>query len=314
MESKRIVNFYFYNIFEVDEQLNKDLADFTTIFDELEESYKDMQKENDNREVSEKEEDQMDSLKTIAYRDEHIRLIKVQKNENGYYHLTFERLHHVIPNVSKILGASKKLDLEPDEYIGHQITVLYDPFKFTIMLQRNISSLSPNGVETFLNNLYIEKYNEDKHIELSLVIDKHKKKSIHHASEYRDIFVRVTKESSKDLFKRMWPHHRMINLDYLEFKIKAKKSINKNNDTEYIKEEIAHEIIESYKESSDVDKLLVKAKIDDSDKVTLVDVLNQKLQRQIEFTKNDRYELNTNKVYEQMERVYREDAVHKLPN
>lgn len=38
--------------------------------------------------------------------------------------------------------------------------------------------------------------------------------------------VRVTRESSKDLFKRLFKReHRELNIDYFEFKIKAKNVI-----------------------------------------------------------------------------------------
>ncbi|EJG0137489.1 hypothetical protein C3E49_RS05735, partial [Staphylococcus pseudintermedius] len=39
MESKRIVNFYFYNVFEVDEQLDKKVASLSDLFDELYNQY-----------------------------------------------------------------------------------------------------------------------------------------------------------------------------------------------------------------------------------------------------------------------------------
>ncbi|WP_239710368.1 MULTISPECIES: hypothetical protein [unclassified Mammaliicoccus] len=37
---KRIVNFYFYHVFEVDEQLNKRLAELNDLLDDLYNSYR----------------------------------------------------------------------------------------------------------------------------------------------------------------------------------------------------------------------------------------------------------------------------------
>ncbi|EJY4042460.1 hypothetical protein OGC84_002443, partial [Staphylococcus pseudintermedius] len=140
--------------------------------------------------------------------------------------------------------------------------------------------------------------------------DSRKQQQVHNAEEYRDIFVRVTKESSEELFKRLISSkNRDINIDYFEFKIKAKKE----ND-EYISKEIAQELIEHYEKSKDIEKLLVNAKINEMDRVSLVDVLSQKLKRQIEFTKNDRSELNTDEVFFRMVDLYRNDVVHVLPN
>ncbi|MCI2848324.1 DUF6731 family protein [Staphylococcus hominis] len=324
MESKRIVNFYFYNVFEVDEQLNREKAELSELFDELYNIYNSdnnigNKKSNiinedelseENTVKNQEDSDKLQHIKRMAYKDEVIRLINVFKDENDYYQLTFERLDHIIPNVSKLLGESKQLDLEEDEYIGHQITVLYDEVKHAFMIQRNISSLSPNAVESFINYLYKNKYDNNKHIEFSLITDDRKTEAIHHAEEYRDIFVRVTRESSKDLLKRIVSEdYRDINIDYFEFKIKAKKVKD-----EYISRQIAHDLIEEYENSKDIEKLLVNAKIDETDRVSLVDVLNQKLKRQIEFTKNDRSELNTDEVFYRMVDVYRNDVVLGLPN
>ena len=216
----------------------------------------------------------------------------------------------MIPNVSKVLGESKQLELEEDEYIGHQITVLYDEFHHVFMIQRNISSLSPSAVESFINTLFIEKYGDSKRIEFSLILDNKKQQDVHNAEEYRDMTVRVTRESSKELFKRLFNEKsRDLNIDYFEFKIKAKK----HND-EYIANDIAQKLIRQYENSEDIEKLTVKAKISDQDNVSLVDVLNQKLSRQVEFTKNDRSELNTDEVFARMVDLYRNDVVHVLPN
>lgn len=309
MESKRVVNFYFYNVFEVDEQLNENSASLSELLDELYNQYNDSDINKLEKDELNKD-DELKHIERMAYKDETIRLIRIFKNENDYYQLTLERLDHIIPNVSKLLGESKQLDLEEDEYIGHQITVLYDDRKHTFMIQRNINSLSPNAVESFVNKLYKDKYGNDKHIEFSLIKDSRKQQEVHNAEEYRDIFVRVTKESSEELFKRLISSkNRDINIDYFEFKIKAKKE----ND-EYISKEIAKELIEEYEKSEDIEKLLVNAKINELDRVSLVDVLSQKLKRQIEFTKNDRSELNTDEVFARMVDLYRNDVVHVLPN
>lgn len=92
------------------------------------------------------------------------------------------------------------------------------------------------------------------------------------------------------------------------------KSKQKKENDEYISKEIAQELIEHYEKSKDIEKLLVNAKINEMDRVSLVDVLSQKLKRQIEFTKNDRSELNTDEVFFRMVDLYRNDVVHVLPN
>ncbi|PTJ26716.1 DUF6731 family protein [Staphylococcus simulans] len=302
MESIRIVNFYFYNVFEVDEQSHKKLANLTELFTELYDNY--------NSDSTNEENANLDHIKTMNYNDEVIRLVEIFKNENDYFQLTFERLHHLIPNVSKVLGESKQLELEEDEYIGHQITVLYDDFHHVFMIQRNISSLSPSAVESFINTLFKDKYKDSNHIEFSLILDNRKQRQIHNAEEYRDMTIRVSRESSKELFKRLISEeNRELNIDYFEFKIKAKK-----NNNEYIARDIAQTLIEQYENNADIEKLTVKAKISDEDNVSLVDVLNQKLLRQVEFTRNDRAELNTNEVFARMRDIYRDDVVHVLPN
>lgn len=54
-----------------------------------------------------------------------------------------------------IYGESIDVDLEENEYIGHEVSILYDPFHHTMLIQRNISSLSPSGIERFLIVFYL---------------------------------------------------------------------------------------------------------------------------------------------------------------
>lgn len=75
-------------------------------------------------------------------------------DEMKYYFLHFVRLGDNIPSKGKLNGKVEPLELADDEFIGNEITALYDENQHILMLQRNRASLGPSGVEFYLNQLW----------------------------------------------------------------------------------------------------------------------------------------------------------------
>lgn len=94
--------------------------------------------------------------RTYKYYDEEARLDKINYNANkDYWYLNFVRLRQTkIPVKAKKNEEAQPLALGFDEYIGEDLTAIYDCENNILVLQRNRDSLSVHGIEEYLNNLY----------------------------------------------------------------------------------------------------------------------------------------------------------------
>ncbi len=94
--------------------------------------------------------------RTYQYHDEKARLDKVNYTKlYNYWYLNFVRLRQTkIPVKAKRTEEAKPIELENDEYIGEDVTAVYDCENNILALQRNRDSLGVTGLELYLNNLY----------------------------------------------------------------------------------------------------------------------------------------------------------------
>ena len=75
--------------------------------------------------------------------------------ENEYWYMNFLRLRQTkIPSKAKKDAIAEPIRLAIDEYIGEDVTALYDIKNHIIALQRNRDSLSSTGIEQYLNSIY----------------------------------------------------------------------------------------------------------------------------------------------------------------
>ncbi|WP_269318482.1 DUF6731 family protein [Exiguobacterium sp. KJ 601] len=76
---------------------------------------------------------------------------------NNYHLLLFSRLKKShFTKKGKLDSPLEDFDLEDDDYIGEEVCALYDPDMHVLMLQRNRDSLSPTGIQEYLNIMYQE--------------------------------------------------------------------------------------------------------------------------------------------------------------
>lgn len=88
--------------------------------------------------------------------------------EEGYVFLQFSRLKKsYFTKKGKIDAPLQNLDMDDDDYIGEEVCALYDPKLHVIMLQRNRDSLSPSGIEKYLN-LALSKITENSQNQIFL--------------------------------------------------------------------------------------------------------------------------------------------------
>lgn len=99
--------------------------------------------------------------RTIDYRGEKARLEQIYtKAEGRYFCLNFLRMSDTdIPKKAKSGEMAEPVTLEEDEYIGKDVTALYDHEYSILALQYNKGSLSIGGIEEYINK-YWENRNE----------------------------------------------------------------------------------------------------------------------------------------------------------
>nr|WP_245671853.1 DUF6731 family protein [Desulfuribacillus stibiiarsenatis] len=128
--------------------------------------------------------------RTYDYKDEQARLEQgYWDDELQYYCLHFVRLRDTnIPSRAKANEKVEPIELEDDEYIGEEVSALYDENHHILMLQRNKYSLGPQGIEEYLNLVWDK---EDETIYLRAICPPDAIELARKASEYRRINLRL---------------------------------------------------------------------------------------------------------------------------
>lgn len=93
--------------------------------------------------------------RTFEYYQEEARLDKMKFNTvDNYWYLNFIRLRQTkIPSKARKNEEAEPLTLLDDEYIGEDVTAIYDVKNHILALQRNRDSLSASGIEDYLSKL-----------------------------------------------------------------------------------------------------------------------------------------------------------------
>lgn len=127
--------------------------------------------------------------RTYNYRTEQVRLdTAYYDDELNYYFLHFVRLRDTnIPSKVSLAKQVEPFELEDDEYLGEEVSALYDDINNILMLQRNKYSLGPEGIEDYLNLLWDK---EDEQISLRIVCSPNAFELARKSGEYRKINLR----------------------------------------------------------------------------------------------------------------------------
>ncbi|MGE7881704.1 DUF6731 family protein [Bacillus sp. NPDC094077] len=92
--------------------------------------------------------------RTKEYKQEKARLdeIGLAGKSDTLWSLYFSRLRDFnLPNRAKKNGPSKPVDLDDDEYLGENVSAIYDEVSNILMIQRNRNSLGPSAIESYFN-------------------------------------------------------------------------------------------------------------------------------------------------------------------
>lgn len=92
--------------------------------------------------------------RTKEYKQEKARMeeMGLVGNSTNLWSLYFSRLRDFnLPNRAKKNEPSQPFPLEEDEYLGENVSAIYDEVNNILMIQRNRNSLGPGAIETYFN-------------------------------------------------------------------------------------------------------------------------------------------------------------------
>lgn len=234
-----------------------------------------------------------------SYDNDPIRLRSINIDNFGYYHIVFERLDGSTYYKTTIYGDTEDLDLDEDEYIGHEVSILYDPNQNVMLIQRNISSLSPTGIERFIRQLYFDYYEEDIYFKLVSAVDDNATDSALNKEIYRQVALKVNKNSTKDLIVGITEDD-YEGVETVEIIITAK-----NNNKSQLNTDTTQNILKKWVNDTSVEKLSVRAREGENMPIEDIDLIKQNLKRSLVYRYEQARELDAERVYEDMRNIYR---------
>jgi len=285
MSTVKRVFFHFFEPTTFDDNNEPQLINLEPLFEHLYNQY---------REGRDNNIDEREFKRVYTYNGEPARLSDITIDySTQYYHLIFERLSYAVPNVTTLYGDSERIDLEEDEYIGLEVSVLYDPHYHILMIQRNQDSLSPSAIESFLRTLIINA-GVVENFSLSLVLDNNARERALRQYAYRKITARLSGSRAKGMLEKLFERCPQ-GIDTIEITFNAQKSR-----TSEIDHDFATELLEEYIEDSEVQKLKISSRENEESKVEPIDLINHKLQTYSIFDLRENRQLNAIRIFEEM--------------
>ncbi|EUJ43393.1 DUF6731 family protein [Listeria riparia] len=194
---KRLVNFDFFRVCVIDgsDEAEK-LYDLVELLNHL-----------NNLEPNEK---------IIYYQEERARMNTITMHQDkpyGLFQFNLCRLREDGPGITSIISSElSNIRLEENEYIAEDINILYDDELHVLMVQRNMHSLSPSGLEAYFQS-YVDKLdpNNNYTISLQLIPDIDSTAKAKGKEIYRKLTLRVasnkvnqiTEDSVGDAFRNL---------------------------------------------------------------------------------------------------------------
>lgn len=243
--------------------------------------------------------------KTFDYYQEQARLDRVWYDEQkDYWFLNFARLRATnIPSKASETKELEPIELEDDEYIGEDVTALYDEKINVLMLQRNRYSLSPSGIEEYLNLLW---NNEEETIYLRPICLTNPADNARKAQYYRRLNIRFA-DLPKNSHSLRGKAIRNIAKSFGSFDaVNAEViiTVGRTKDTTLNRETI-HESIKEIYENKDIISRAELAKKDDEDShVEIIDLFDHKIHDYLYFTLEERQSLGCENVAYRMYERY----------
>lgn len=245
-----------------------------------------------------------DSKLVYSYAGEAARLSTISIDDDGYYHILFERLYtNDLPIVTEIDGESEAINIEKNEFIGHQANVLYDYKNSIFMIQRNRNSLGPKAIEEILRSILSDSYKlsdpEIASFHLGLLMDDNARQNALKKDIFKKFHIEVIQDSKNDILGVVLPGAPSEEIESIEITLKGKKDKKSS-----IPKDVTVELIAKYVDDPDTKKLDIKGKDHEDSPVEPVDLLNQKLITKLKFLLDATKHLRPDSVFEEMKSAY----------
>lgn len=215
----------------------------------------------------------------FEYYQEKARLDKFSYNSSGnYWFLNFTRLRETnIPSKARISKISEAIKLDPDEFISEECNAIFDCNLAVLMLQRNIHSLSPSGINEYLNKLWgnnsIRIYLRP--IPSKSLIEKAKKAQVYRRLNVR--FANINEEkfdgSQKSPLKRIYQNCKVFNGVNAEIVI----SMGDERKASLSNETVSETLKDIQKNKGLLSKAVISIKETDDSKVEVIDLFEENL-------------------------------------
>lgn len=129
----------------------------------------------------------------FSYYQEEARLDKISfEKSTKYWYMNFLRLRQTkLPLLATLNKEAEGFDLEADEYIGEDITTLYDSKNNVLVVQRNVDSLSASGLERYLTELLDE---SEYRISLRPFLDENVAQKLGNVKTYRKMTLKFASD------------------------------------------------------------------------------------------------------------------------
>lgn len=235
--------------------------------------------------------------RVYTYNGEPARLADISIDyDTQFYHLTFERLNYAVPNKTTLHGDSEMLDLEADEWIGLEVTVLYDPGHHILMIQRNRDSLGPTAIGAFLESLVMQAELADNFI-IEMVTDPSARERAFNQSKYRKITTKIRGARANGLLERLWKRNPGVESVEITFNSRVTKD-------GAIDHQFTRDLLEEFVNDPEVERLRIRSREYDESPVEPIDLINHKLEASRPFDLRRERQLNTHRVFEVMVEIY----------
>jgi hypothetical protein len=233
-----------------------------------------------------------------SYNDEPARLAEISIDPHtGLYHLIFERLTYMLPNRTTLHGDSTAVELDEEEFIGHEVSVLYDSEHHILMVQRNRSSLSPSGIESCLHTL-VDRHEVTDNFNLAIISDPEAKRRALRQSSYRKVHMKVTGTKANGIIERFWGRGD-IGIDNVEIVLSS--GIKKEDE---IDNEFTKAILEDYIDDVEVKTLKIRAREDEGESVEPIDLIDHKVQKSTMLSLDESRQINPLRIFDEMVSLY----------
>lgn len=243
------------------------------------------------------------------YRGERARLEEAYLDQDlDYFFLHFVRLRATnVPSKAKLDTNVEPFELEDDEYLGEEVSALYDSNKNILMLQRNKFSLGPSGIEEYLNLIWP---NEDEDILVTPIPVPNAFELAKKPKVYRKINIRmanIDKKVSENLLDKFKSPLGKVIKTYGEYDgVNAQVTITVGNGKEnQLDEDIVRTTINDIEDNKDLfTKAEISARDNDESPVEVIDLFDGLAHDFATFRLETRGSLNHYSVADAMHTIY----------